>query len=73
MINGYQSNLGLSLHQGTTMDATLINASSSTKNKDSKRDRGLTKNTAQRVTPFALSNLWMARRYLLTSAREVRL
>jgi IS5 family transposase len=25
--------------------------------------RGLAKNTVQLVTPFALSNLWMARRY----------
>ena len=37
------------------------------------RFRGLVKNTAQRVTLFALSNLWMARRYLLPSAGEVRL
>ena len=36
------------------------------------RFRGLVKNTAQRVTLFALSNLWMARRYLLSSAGEVR-
>ncbi|NWD83643.1 hypothetical protein HX893_30130 [Pseudomonas reactans] len=31
------------------------------------------KNTAQLVTLFALSNLWMARRHLLTNAGEVRL
>lgn len=37
------------------------------------RFRGLVKNTAQLVTLFALSNLWMARRYLLTNAGEVRL
>ena len=37
------------------------------------RFRGLAKNTAQLVTLFALSNLWMARRYLLTTAGEVRL
>jgi hypothetical protein len=37
------------------------------------RFRGLTKNTAQLVTLFALSNLWMARRHLLTNAGEVRL
>ncbi|MDF9773275.1 IS5 family transposase [Pseudomonas baetica] len=37
------------------------------------RFRGLVKNTAQLVTLFALSNLWMARRHLLTNAREVRL
>ncbi len=37
------------------------------------RFRGLAKNTAQLVTLFALSNLWMARRHLLTSAGEVRL
>lgn len=36
------------------------------------RFRGLAKNTAQLVTLFALSNLWMARRYLLTNAGEVR-
>ena len=37
------------------------------------RFRGLAKNTSQMVTLFALSNLWMARRYLLTNAGEVRL
>lgn len=37
------------------------------------RFRGLAKNTAQLVTLFALSNLWMARRHLLTSTGEVRL
>jgi len=37
------------------------------------RFRGLVKNAAQMVTLFALSNLWMARRHLLTSAGEVRL
>ncbi|MBS3935397.1 MAG: IS5/IS1182 family transposase, partial [Sulfuritalea sp.] len=35
------------------------------------RYRGLAKNTAQLTTLFALSNLWMARRVLLT-AGEVR-
>lgn len=35
--------------------------------------RGLAKNTAQLVTLFALSNLWMVRRHLLTNAGEVRL
>uniref|UniRef100_UPI0039883FF3 IS5 family transposase n=1 Tax=Pectobacterium cacticida TaxID=69221 RepID=UPI0039883FF3 len=35
--------------------------------------RGLVKNTAQLVTLFALSNLWMARRHFLTNAGEVRL
>lgn len=34
---------------------------------------GLTKNTAQLATLFALSNLWMARRHLLAGAGEVRL
>ena len=33
------------------------------------RYRGLTKNTAQLVTLFALSNLWMVRRTLLQEAR----
>ncbi|HHM8127192.1 TPA: IS5 family transposase [Pseudomonas aeruginosa] len=37
------------------------------------RFRGLAKNTAQLLTLFALSNLWMARRHLLTNAGEVRL
>ncbi|VVN47181.1 IS5 family transposase [Pseudomonas fluorescens] len=37
------------------------------------RFRGLAKNTAQLVTLFALSNLWMARRHLLSHAGEVRL
>jgi transposase, IS5 family len=37
------------------------------------RFRGLAKNTAQRVTLFALSNRWMARRHLLTNAGEMRL
>lgn len=37
------------------------------------RFRGLAKNTTQLVTLFALSNLWMARRHLLTNAGEVRL
>jgi len=36
------------------------------------RFRGLTKNGAQMVTLFALSNLWMARHYLLAKAGEVR-
>lgn len=40
--------------------------------RDVTRFRGLMKNTAQRVTLFALSNLWMARRHLLTNAGEVR-
>jgi IS5 family transposase len=37
------------------------------------RFRGLAKNAAQLMTLFALSNLWMARRHLLTNAGEVRL
>lgn len=37
------------------------------------RFRGLVKNTAQLMTLFALSNLWMARRQLLVNAAEVRL
>jgi IS5 family transposase len=36
------------------------------------RFRGLAKNTAQLVTLFALSNLWMARRHLLNGTGEVR-
>ncbi|KAF1307427.1 IS5 family transposase [Pseudomonas putida] len=38
VINGYLGDQGLSLRQGTIVDATLINAPSSTKNKDGKRD-----------------------------------
>ncbi|WP_248916940.1 IS5 family transposase [Pseudomonas moorei] len=37
------------------------------------RFRGLTKNTAQLVTLFALPNLWMARQHLLSHAGEVHL
>ncbi|MFH7451130.1 IS5/IS1182 family transposase, partial [Pseudomonas syringae pv. tagetis] len=36
------------------------------------RFRGLEKNTAQMVTLFALSNLWMPRRYLISSAADER-
>ncbi|MCY1563390.1 Transposase DDE domain protein [compost metagenome] len=35
------------------------------------RFRGLMKNTAQLVTLFALSNLWMARRPVLATTGEV--
>lgn len=38
VINGYLGDRGLSLRQGTIVDATLIHAPSSTKNKDGKRD-----------------------------------
>ena len=37
------------------------------------RFRDLAKKTAQLMTLFALSNLWMARRHLLATAVEVRL
>ena len=33
------------------------------------RYRGLKKNTAQLITPFALFNIWMARRVLMQKAR----
>ena len=36
------------------------------------RYRGLVKNTAQRMTLFALSNMWMVRRQLLTSIGRMR-
>ena len=36
------------------------------------RFRGLMMNTAQVVTLFALSSLWMARRHLLSDVGEVR-
>ncbi|AKA80571.1 Mobile element protein [Pseudomonas synxantha] len=38
VINGYLGNRGLSLRQGTIVDATLIHAPTSTKSKDGKRD-----------------------------------
>ncbi|MNF91150.1 Transposase DDE domain protein [compost metagenome] len=38
VINGYLGDRGLSLRQGTIVDATLIHAPSSTKNQDGKRD-----------------------------------
>ncbi len=38
VINGYLGDRGFSLRQGTIVDATLIHAPSSTKNKDGKRD-----------------------------------
>ena len=37
------------------------------------RYRGLKKNTAQLVTLFALSNLWMARHKLMACMGQVRL
>ena len=37
------------------------------------RFRGLAKNTAQLMTLFALSNLWMAPRHLLAHVGQVRL
>ncbi|MGX8249831.1 IS5/IS1182 family transposase, partial [Escherichia coli] len=38
VINGYLGDRGLSLRQGTIVDATLIHAPSSTKNKERQRD-----------------------------------
>jgi IS5 family transposase len=38
VINGYLDDRGLLLRQGTVVDATIIHAPSSTKNKDGKRD-----------------------------------
>ena len=38
VINGHLEEHGLSLRQGTIVDATLIHAPNSTKNKDGKRD-----------------------------------
>ena len=38
VINGYLGDRGLSLRQGTIVDATLIHAPSSTKNQDGRRD-----------------------------------
>jgi IS5 family transposase len=38
VLNGYLGDRGLMLRQGTVVDATIIHAPSSTKNKDGKRD-----------------------------------
>jgi len=38
VINGYLGGRSLLLRQGTVVDATIIHAPSSTKNKDGKRD-----------------------------------
>ena len=38
VINGYLGDRGLSMRQGAIVDATLINATISTKNHDNKRD-----------------------------------
>jgi transposase, IS5 family len=38
VINGYLGDRGLMLRQGTVVDATIIHAPNSTKNKDGKRD-----------------------------------
>lgn len=38
MFNGYLGDRGLSLRQGTIVDATLIHAPGSTRNKDGKRN-----------------------------------
>lgn len=43
VINGYLGDRGLSLRQGTIVDATLINAPSSTKNKDGNATQKCTK------------------------------
>ncbi|KOR42987.1 transposase, partial [Xanthomonas oryzae] len=37
------------------------------------RYRGLAKNTAQMLTLFALSNLWLKRKHLLPAVVDVRL
>jgi len=36
------------------------------------RFKGLAKNTARVITPFAQSNLWMARRKLIAMMEQVR-
>lgn len=58
MINGYLGDHGLSLRQGTLVDAALILALSSTRNKDGKLDPQM--------------HLWMARRPLLANASAMR-
>ena len=68
VVNDILIQRGLLLKLGTVVDATLMAAPSSTKNKHHKRDpdmhsskKGEQKNTAQLITLFALSNLWMVR------------
>ncbi|PPU42047.1 hypothetical protein XaplCFBP3123_02650 [Xanthomonas arboricola pv. populi] len=56
-VNAHLSRKGQSLRSGTIVDATII-----------ARYRGLAKNTAQGVTLFAQSNLWLKRKQLMPVA-----
>ena len=64
IINAGLTQQDLMLKTGTVVDASIIAAPSSTKNKDGQRDP---ENTARRTMMFALSNLWMVRRQTLTA------
>ena len=64
---------GLLMRQGTIVDATIIAAPPSTKNKEKSRHRklryrGLAKNTAQLLTLFALANLVIVKKTLLAKS-----
>jgi IS5 family transposase len=52
--NGYLGDRGLSLRQGTIVDATLINAPSSTKNKDGNVTRKCTRPKRATSTTFVM-------------------
>lgn len=65
VVNDLLQAKGFMLRTGTAVDATLISAPTKV------RYRGLAKNTAQIVTLFALSNLWMARRQLMGARGRV--
>ena len=65
----YLSERGLLLSEGTIVDATIVQAPSSTKNRHlwgyrKVRYRGLAKNAAQIFTLFALANFYLARHEL---------
>jgi IS5 family transposase len=57
---GNQYFFGVKAHIGVDAESGLVHSL-------------VVKNTARLVTLFALSNLWMARRHLLSNAGEVRL
>lgn len=64
VINGYLGDRGLSLRQGTIVDATLIHAPSSTKNKDGKRDPEMhqAKKGNQYYFGMKVTSVWMTSR-----------
>ena len=63
-IKGHLADQGLLLREGTIVDATIIAAPPSTKNRAQAHYRGLAKNTAQLFSRFALANRVLARRLL---------